>query len=107
MKQIQYLNRFTVKISLLLLVSIFVFGLTCSKAQSKKEPAKYEHPIEITDNIKKIKDEGWGYRYYLKEPQVIKTYPIKKSIMISRHDKKMIWLKTMLLVEIPYPREVN
>ncbi|MCD4793363.1 MAG: hypothetical protein K8R54_09035 [Bacteroidales bacterium] len=75
----------------LLLISLLVMGLTNCKSQNKQDTENKKYPIEITENIKKIKDEGWGYRFYLKEPQVIKTYPIKKGILIAKKGTKMMF----------------
>lgn len=76
----------------LVFISLLVMGLTNCKSQNKQDTENKKYPIEITENIKKIKDEGWGYRFYLKEPQVIKTYPVKKGIMIAKEGTKMMFI---------------
>jgi len=74
-----------------LLILLLVIGFTNCKSQNKQEEEKIKYPIEITDNIRKIKDRGWAYEFYLKEPQVIKTYPVNKGIEIAKNGTRMMF----------------
>lgn len=80
------------KTSGLLIMTLLIWGLINCKSQNKPELQKEKYPIEITENIKKIKDLGWGYRFYLKDPQVINGYPVKDGIQMAYDGTKMLFV---------------
>lgn len=74
-----------------LIVSMVMLLLFSAQCQSKKDIDSKNYPIEITDNIKRVKKISWGYQFYLKKPQIIKTYPVKKWIRIDDKGELMMF----------------
>jgi len=67
---------------------VFSFCSVSCKLQIDREK---NYPLEITDNIMKVEEIPWGYHYFIKEPEVVQSWPCQKRYTVNKEGRLMMF----------------